>query len=106
MKVVYIQPDGERNAFDVPEGTSVMQAAVSNSVEGIIAECGGSVMCATCHVFVDEESTVSLPPASADEHEMLNVTATPRRPTSRLSCQLIVRSGAGELVVQIPETQI
>ena len=52
-RVTFVQPDGERRVVEVPVGVSVMKAAVNNGVPGIVAECGGSCMCATCHVYVD-----------------------------------------------------
>ncbi len=54
--VTYVSYDGKSTTLDMPVGTSVMQAAVLNGVDGIVAECGGSCMCATCHVFVRESS--------------------------------------------------
>jgi 2Fe-2S ferredoxin len=102
-RVTFVQPDGERRVVEVPVGVSVMKAAVMGGVPGIVAECGGSCMCATCHVYVVSEA--ALPPLSADEDEMLDVTAAERRPTSRLSCQLVVTEDVEELVVDIPETQ-
>jgi len=54
-RVTYVSYDGKSTALDVPLGTSVMQAAVLNGLDGIVAECGGSCMCATCHVYVRED---------------------------------------------------
>jgi ferredoxin, 2Fe-2S len=54
-KVTYVHPNGAREVLDVPLGTSVMRAAIVNSVDGIVAECGGEMMCATCHVYVEPE---------------------------------------------------
>jgi 2Fe-2S ferredoxin len=103
-RVTFVQPDGQRRVVEVPVGVSVMKAAVNNGVPGIVAECGGSCMCATCHVYV---ATPELPlaPLSADEDEMLDVTASERRPSSRLSCQLVLTEELDELVVDVPETQ-
>ena len=52
-KVTYIQPDGKAKVVEAPAGTTLMEAAVDNDVEGIVAECGGACSCATCHVYVD-----------------------------------------------------
>jgi 2Fe-2S ferredoxin len=103
-RVTFVQPDGERRVVEVPVGVSVMKAAVNNAVTGIVAECGGSCMCATCHVYVATPAA-PLPPLSADEDEMLDVTAAERRPTSRLSCQLVLSDDLEELVVDVPEAQ-
>ena len=54
-RVVFVQPTGESQTVDVVPGTSLMTAAVKHGVEGIIGECGGVCMCATCHIYVREE---------------------------------------------------
>ena len=104
-RVTYIAQDGKETVLDVAVGTSVMQAAVLNGVDGIVAECGGSCMCATCHVYVREDQLAMIPPMQPDEDAMLEGTASPRRPNSRLSCQLVVSPEMEGLVVHLPETQ-
>jgi 2Fe-2S ferredoxin len=105
-EVTYVSPDGERTTVDAPIGTSVMMAAVDHDVDGIVAECGGSLMCATCHVYVDAEFTERVPPMSSDEDEMLEAAASKRRPMSRLSCQIPLNDELDGLVVHLPETQV
>lgn len=104
-RVTYIASDGKETTFDIAVGTSVMQAAVFNGLDGIVAECGGSCMCATCHVYVQEDQMARCPPMQPDEDAMLEGTASPRLPTSRLSCQLVVSPEMEGLVVRMPETQ-
>src|SRR5579864_6604156 len=104
-RVTYISQDQKTTTLDIDGGTSVMQAAVFNGVDGIVAECGGSCMCATCHVYVKEDMLGLIPPMEADEDAMLDGAASPRRPNSRLSCQLIVTPQMDGLVVHLPETQ-
>ena len=103
--VTYIDHDGKETTLDIAVGTSLMQAAVFNGVDGIVAECGGSCMCATCHVYVRDDQLAMAPPMGADEDAMLEGTASPRRPNSRLSCQLVVSPEMEGLVVHLPETQ-
>ena len=88
----------------VPNGELAAAAglAVAN---GIVAECGGSCMCATCHVYVREDQLAQTPAMQADEDAMLEGTASPRKPNSRLSCQLVVSPQMEGLVVYLPETQ-
>jgi 2Fe-2S ferredoxin len=105
-KVTYVSPDGARRTLEVAAGTSVMQAAIANGVDGIVAECGGSLMCATCHVYVDEKDLGRVPPVGAVETEMLECTASERREESRLSCQLVISQELDGLVVHLPPTQI
>ena len=103
--VTYISSAGEPREVAVPIGSSVMEGAVNNSVEGIVAECGGACMCATCHVYVDENWLDKLQPIAEDEEEMLNNTFCKRQPNSRLSCQLHVTEELDGLVVTTPEAQ-
>jgi 2Fe-2S ferredoxin len=104
-RVTYISQDEKSTTLDIAIGTSVMQAAVLHGVDGIVAECGGSCMCATCHVYVREDQLAMVPPMDADEDAMLEGTASPRRPNSRLACQLVVSPEMDGLVVHLPETQ-
>ncbi len=105
VKVVYVSHDGETTELDVPEGWSVMQAAVSHGVDGIEAECGGSCCCATCHCYVDDAFVDKLPEASAQEDGMLEEVVAERRATSRLSCQLKVTAEMDGIIVRLPEVQ-
>ena len=104
-RVTYISQDEKATTLDIPVGTSVMQAAVLHGVDGIVAECGGSCMCATCHVYVRDDQLAMTPPMEPDEDAMLEGTASPRRANSRLSCQLVVSPEMEGLVVYLPETQ-
>ncbi|CAG7611866.1 2Fe-2S iron-sulfur cluster-binding protein [Leucobacter soli] len=104
-KVIFTSASGEVTEVAANPGDSVMETAVRNGVPGIVAECGGSLSCATCHVFVDEAGLAELPPMEEMEDEMLWGTAVDRQDNSRLSCQLRVREGCA-LHVTTPETQI
>jgi 2Fe-2S ferredoxin len=102
----FVHPDGSSKTLDLPAGTSLMQAIVSNNVGGVVAECGGSAMCATCHVYVEESQLGRLPPIDFVEDEMLGSTASERRPNSRLSCQIELTDELDGLIVHLPERQI
>ncbi|MQA34936.1 2Fe-2S iron-sulfur cluster-binding protein [Modestobacter roseus] len=101
----YTSADGDVREISATTGDSVMQTAVRNGVAGIVGECGGVLSCATCHVFVDAGDADRLPPVGELEDEMLDGTADDRRPTSRLSCQLVVSDELGDLHVTLPEAQ-
>lgn len=103
--LVFIHPDGTEEGFEAPAGVSLMQAATGRGVAGIVAECGGSLACATCHVYVDAAWAARLPPPQDDELAMLDCTAAPRRPTSRLSCQITLTPDLHGLTVTVPERQ-
>ena len=104
--ITYVHPNGARQVLDVPVGTSVMRAAILNSIDGIVAECGGEMMCATCHVYVEADQLDRTPAQSDDEKAMLEFTASERKPNSRLSCQLVATPEFEGLVVYLPETQV
>ncbi len=86
-------------------GQSLMKAAIAAGVHEIAADCGGCLTCATCHVFVDEAWVARLPPPGADELAMLEMTATPARPGSRLSCQILLDPSIEGLVAETPAAQ-
>jgi ferredoxin, 2Fe-2S len=102
---ILISPDGGTLTLQGREGDSVMQTAVSQGVPGIVGECGGSAMCATCHVYVDEAWRDRLAPMLSTEAEMLECTSSERRPESRLSCQIKLSAALDGLVLRLPDTQ-
>jgi 2Fe-2S ferredoxin len=101
--VTYVQPDGSRVTLDVKTGQSVMEASVRENLPGIIAECGGSCSCATCHVYIDEAWFDKLEPQTPDEADLLSF-ADDMRPNSRLSCQVIMSPELDGLIVYTPES--
>ena len=103
--ITYHAHDGSTKEVDVPVGSTVMQGAVKNGVEGIIAECGGNCMCATCHVYVDPAWVGRLEPVGDTEDAMLDSTAAERLPNSRLSCQIKVTAALNGLIVTTPDSQ-
>ncbi len=104
--IVFVHPDGAREELEIAEGTSLMQGATAQGIDGIVAECGGNAMCATCHVYVEPDQLDRLPPMGADEDALLEGTASERRPNSRLSCQISVTSALDGLLVNLPERQV
>lgn len=105
-KVTYISFDGESKTVEIEDGESVMRGAMENGIDGIVAECGGGLACATCHCYVDEAwADKAGTPTSQDERDMLEMTAAEIKPSSRLSCQIEVSGDLDGLVVHLPEAQ-
>jgi 2Fe-2S ferredoxin len=104
-KVIYVSHAGVSREVEVPVGMTVMNAALKNGIDGIIAECGGVCMCSTCHVYVDEKFFGKLPAAQDTEEAVLEISAEERKPTSRLSCQIKVTEDLDGLIVRLPEKQ-
>lgn len=103
--LTFTDTDGGTRTVEATPGDSVMETAVRNGVPGIVAECGGSLSCATCHVFVDPADLADLPPMEEMEDEMLYGAATDREENSRLSCQIRVTDGM-DLHLTTPPTQV
>ncbi|WP_315786368.1 2Fe-2S iron-sulfur cluster-binding protein [Bradyrhizobium sp. SZCCHNPS1003] len=103
--ITFIHPDNRSESVEAEDGASVMLAALTHGIDGIVAECGGNAVCATCHVYVDDAWTGKLDPVSDDEDALLDGTAAERRTNSRLSCQIKVQPALAGLVVRIPDRQ-
>ncbi|MCA1427822.1 MULTISPECIES: 2Fe-2S iron-sulfur cluster-binding protein [Bradyrhizobium] len=104
--ITFIHPDGKSYRVETAGGESAMQAATRHGLDGILAECGGNAMCATCHVYVDESWLARLPAMADDEDALLDGTAAERRRTSRLSCQITITPDLDGLVLKLPERQV
>ncbi|MFZ6646269.1 2Fe-2S iron-sulfur cluster-binding protein [Undibacterium sp. TJN25] len=103
--ITYILKDGARRELEVKAGATVMEAAIHNNVRGIDAECGGSMSCATCHVYVAPEFFDRLAAPDPTELALLEGVAAEQRATSRLSCQIVITADLDGLVVHVPERQ-
>jgi 2Fe-2S ferredoxin len=104
--VTFHHGDGRDDVITVAQGVTVMRAAVTNAVPGIVGECGGQAMCATCHVYVRQEFLDRLPAMEEDEDEMLEDAAAPRDGArSRLGCQLRLGGSIERLEVDVPDSQ-
>lgn len=97
----YLQSNGQSFKVDVHLGSSVMQGAVDNMIEGLAAECGGACSCATCEVYVDEAWIGVVGEACDIEKDMLGASSA-WRTNRRLSCQIEVTPDLNGLVVTIP----
>ena len=103
-KITYKDKSGNSKTLEVEKGLTVMEGAIQNNVPGIDADCGGSMACATCHVYVEEKWLSKLPKAEEGEIDMIDMAFEPKK-NSRLSCQLIVTDEMDGLVVTTPEKQ-
>ena len=86
-------------------GTNLMKAAIAGDIDGVAADCGGTLTCATCHVMVREPWLSKLPPMHDDEDSMLDFAASARQPNSRLSCQIQLTPELEGMQVDLPPTQ-
>ena len=103
-KVTYIDYQDNSKTIEVENGLTVMEGAIQNDISGIDADCGGSMACATCHVYVEEKWFDKIPKAEEAEVDMIDMAIEPKK-NSRLSCQLIVSDELDGLTVTTPEKQ-
>ena len=102
--VLFVTHDGNEIQTDVPAGNTLMEGAQNAGIDSILAECGGAMSCATCHVYVDEAWVDKVEAPSGMEQDMLFVVANPKE-NSRLSCQVTVTDEMDGIKVVIPESQ-
>jgi ferredoxin, 2Fe-2S len=105
-KVTFVCPAGHRREIVAPLGMNLMNIAVTNGIDEILAECGGSAVCGTCHVYVEAPMVALLPPMLQAEDATLDVTASERLPNSRLCCQLFITEQLDGLVLHLPPNQV
>ena len=103
-KITYVEHNGKSHSINVDSGLTVMEGAVQNNIPGIDADCGGSMACATCHVYVEEKWLDKLPKPEEGEIDMIDMAYEPKK-NSRLSCQLIISEDLDGLVVTTPAKQ-
>jgi len=103
-KITYISHEDKKSVVEVPVGLSVMEGALQNNIEGIDADCGGSMACATCHVYVSENWLNKIEKIHDAEQDMLDMAYEPKK-NSRLSCQIIVSDDLDGLEVTTPIKQ-
>ena len=103
-KINYIDNLNNTKTIEVENGLSVMEGAIQNNIPGIDADCGGSMACATCHVYVEEKWLDKIPKPIDAEIDMIDMAYEPKK-NSRLSCQLIVSKELDGLTVTTPEKQ-
>jgi len=100
----YITNDGEKHSVEVENGYSVMEGAINNNIDGIVAECGGACACATCHAYIEEGWAEKLAPMDDMEDSMLDA-AYERQDNSRLTCQIEANDALDGLVVRVGENE-
>ena len=102
--IIFIEHNGEKREVQAETGRSVMQAAVENAVPGIVADCGGSCSCGTCHGFIDERWLAKVPAVKSDEGSMLEGLIETQA-NSRLTCQIDVTPDLDGMIVRLPKSQ-
>ena len=107
--ITFLFKDGTEKQVEAQAGLSLMEVAIQNDIEAIEGACGGGLSCATCHLYVHPDFRSKTMPedgeVSEDEEDMLDL-AFELKPTSRLSCQIIMRDDLDGLVVAVPGAKV
>ena len=103
-KITFNDFQGNSKTIEVENGLSVMEGAIQKDIPGIDADCGGSMACATCHVYVEDRWFDKIPKAEDAENDMIDMAFEPKK-NSRLSCQIIVSDELDGLEVTTPKKQ-
>ena len=103
-RIIFVEPNGVRREVNAPIGITLMETAVQNGVQGVVAQCGGACACATCHVYVQADWAGKLQPREEMEEGMLEC-AWKAQGNSRLSCQIHITASLDGLEVTVPQQQ-
>lgn len=104
ITLTFVQPDDSRTHIEAPLGANLMEVAMANGIDGILADCGGNLVCGTCHVIVDERFQAVLPAQSEMERDMLECVPDPQ-PNTRLCCQITLQAAHDGLELRVPLAQ-
>lgn len=108
-KITFIKLDGSAVTVEANNGLSLMEVALKNGMEKIEGSCGGSLACATCHLYVHPDWWTKTMPVdgeiSDEENDMLDL-AFHLTKRSRLSCQIIISDALDGLVVALPGAKV
>jgi len=102
--ITFISADGGVRAVEAVIGHSVMETAVRNGVPGIEAQCGGAMVCGTCHAHL-EADFFDLAPAMEEGERLLLDCGDHQGPTSRLTCQVRVTEALDGAIFRTPPSQ-
>lgn len=105
MLVRFIDPEGREHLVEGEAGESAMRCATRALIPGVIGECGGAMACATCHCYADPPGDAALPEAGQQERDMI-LGCIDTRPTSRLTCQVVLTPELAGITFTVPASQV
>lgn len=107
IKVYFIRTNNEKVCVEVPEGTTLMQAAREAKLREIPADCGGNCACATCHIHLTNAWSHLLPiKQNGLEQSLLEYEKGYIEGVSRLSCQIKLTKELDNLTVRLRDNEL
>lgn len=102
--LVFVEANGTQHDVEIEVGGTLMQGAVDNMIDAILAECGGCCSCGTCQCYVDDEWAAVMGQPNEIEATVLE-GACEVHANARLSCQVTVTAEMEGMVVRMPASQ-
>jgi 2Fe-2S ferredoxin len=99
-RILVSKRDGVEEVLEAAVGLSVMEIIRDGGIEELLAVCGGSCSCGTCHVYVEGACSGLLPPMGSAESDILDAS-NHRSVRSRLACQIAMSEALDGLEVTI-----
>lgn len=107
ITVYFIRTNNEKVCVEVPEGTTLMQAAREAKLREIPADCGGNCACATCHIHLTNAWSHLLPiKQNGLEQSLLEYEKGYIEGVSRLSCQIKLTKELNNLTVRLRDNEL
>ena len=103
-QICFKQHDGSSITVETNSGQTLMHEALRHGIVGIIGECGGSCMCATCHIHLKDPGKFGLGGISEMEETMLELEGEDITADSRLACQIEITPQLDGLIVTVAST--
>ncbi|MEQ5837307.1 2Fe-2S iron-sulfur cluster-binding protein [Marinobacter sp. NFXS9] len=104
IRLTFVTPDGARSDVEAPPGANLMEVAIANGIDGILADCGGNMVCGTCHVVIPEGFQAAIPKQSEMERDILECVPSPQ-PNTRLCCQIALTEALDGIELHVPKAQ-
>ncbi len=99
-KLTVVTREGTERTVEAESGLTVMENIRDAGFDELLALCGGSCSCATCHVHVDPDWIARVGKPNEDEDDLLE-SSDHKTANSRLSCQIDMTDDLDGLRVQI-----
>jgi ferredoxin len=103
-KIFFTTASGNCQEVDAKLGDTLLQAAKANGI-AMAGTCGGSMVCATCHVYVSSKFLLQLPTPSEDEEATLDLAFSVSE-GSRLGCQILITEHLDGMHVRLAPTMM
>jgi 2Fe-2S ferredoxin len=104
VKITFVDAGGTSRQVEAPAGQVLMEAAVNQGIDAILAECGGAAACGTCRVYVAEQWLAKIGEPSPIEKDMIEFS-NDTHPDVRLSCQISITDELEGMTVFTPASQ-